>query len=205
MQSALVSTAVNISSSPSTLLPYRRVASIRLSVILDSRRVHIREPPKRLNLCTGRVANPGRLSERGKIAECRAERESGSRGSREFMRIIHHALPASNLSIWIYFFVVCRTTSGSLFPFGRTQFQRPTLALLSVPRRTVHLDDSPSLTLLVTTLYLSPFADSPYPYASEIHDESFARRKQRRNRTTFTLQQVKTRISIRVRMRPSSE
>lgn len=37
--------------------------------------------------------------------------------------------------------------------------------------------------------------DSPYPYASEIHDESFARRKQRRNRTTFTLQQVTNRIS----------
>lgn len=34
-------------------------------------------------------------------------------------------------------------------------------------------------------------ADSPYPYASDIHDESFARRKQRRNRTTFTLQQVR--------------
>ncbi len=34
--------------------------------------------------------------------------------------------------------------------------------------------------------------DSPYPYSSELHDESFARRKQRRNRTTFTLQQVNT-------------
>ena len=44
--------------------------------------------------------------------------------------------------------------------------------------------------LFLLFLCILPVPDSPYPYASEIHDESFARRKQRRNRTTFTLQQV---------------
>ena len=33
-------------------------------------------------------------------------------------------------------------------------------------------------------------ADSGYGLHAELHDDSFARRKQRRNRTTFTLQQV---------------
>ena len=35
-------------------------------------------------------------------------------------------------------------------------------------------------------------ADSGYGLHAELHDDSFARRKQRRNRTTFTLQQVTT-------------
>ena len=53
----------------------------------------------------------------------------------------------------------------------------------------------PKIILMVTpanclNAFLRHYSDSPYPYASEIHDESFARRKQRRNRTTFTLQQV---------------
>lgn len=32
--------------------------------------------------------------------------------------------------------------------------------------------------------------DTSYSYHPAIHDDSFVRRKQRRNRTTFTLQQV---------------
>lgn len=35
-------------------------------------------------------------------------------------------------------------------------------------------------------------ADTSYSYHPAIHDDSFVRRKQRRNRTTFTLQQVCT-------------
>lgn len=34
------------------------------------------------------------------------------------------------------------------------------------------------------------FADTSYSYHPAIHDETFVRRKQRRNRTTFTLQQL---------------
>lgn len=33
--------------------------------------------------------------------------------------------------------------------------------------------------------------DTSYSYHPAIHDDSFVRRKQRRNRTTFTLQQVR--------------
>lgn len=33
-------------------------------------------------------------------------------------------------------------------------------------------------------------ADTSYSYHPAIHDETFVRRKQRRNRTTFTLQQL---------------
>jgi hypothetical protein len=35
-------------------------------------------------------------------------------------------------------------------------------------------------------------ADTSYSYHPAIHDDTFVRRKQRRNRTTFTLQQVRT-------------
>lgn len=34
-------------------------------------------------------------------------------------------------------------------------------------------------------------SDSSYGYQSDLHDDNFVRRKQRRNRTTFTVQQVK--------------
>lgn len=34
------------------------------------------------------------------------------------------------------------------------------------------------------------FTDTSYSYHPAIHDETFVRRKQRRNRTTFTLQQL---------------
>lgn len=34
------------------------------------------------------------------------------------------------------------------------------------------------------------FSDTSYTYHPAIHDETFVRRKQRRNRTTFTLQQL---------------
>ena len=34
-------------------------------------------------------------------------------------------------------------------------------------------------------------ADTSYSYHPAIHDDTFVRRKQRRNRTTFTLQQVR--------------
>lgn len=36
------------------------------------------------------------------------------------------------------------------------------------------------------------FTDTSYSYHPAIHDDTFVRRKQRRNRTTFTLQQVLT-------------
>jgi len=36
-------------------------------------------------------------------------------------------------------------------------------------------------------------SDTSYSYHPAIHDETFVRRKQRRNRTTFTLQQVSRR------------
>lgn len=35
-----------------------------------------------------------------------------------------------------------------------------------------------------------PITDTSYTYHPAIHDETFVRRKQRRNRTTFTLQQL---------------
>lgn len=41
-----------------------------------------------------------------------------------------------------------------------------------------------------TTINSINFSDTSYSYHSSIHDENFVRRKQRRNRTTFTLQQV---------------
>lgn len=37
-------------------------------------------------------------------------------------------------------------------------------------------------------------SDSSYGYQSDLHDDNFVRRKQRRNRTTFTVQQVKEKI-----------
>uniref|UniRef100_A0A182R0S0 Homeobox domain-containing protein n=1 Tax=Anopheles farauti TaxID=69004 RepID=A0A182R0S0_9DIPT len=39
-------------------------------------------------------------------------------------------------------------------------------------------------------IIVSPHVDTSYSYHPAIHDESFVRRKQRRNRTTFTLQQL---------------
>lgn len=39
-------------------------------------------------------------------------------------------------------------------------------------------------------LFLWFVADTSYSYHPAIHDETFVRRKQRRNRTTFTLQQL---------------
>jgi len=41
---------------------------------------------------------------------------------------------------------------------------------------------------LLSAICYSP--DTSYSYHPAIHDETFVRRKQRRNRTTFTLQQV---------------
>lgn len=41
-----------------------------------------------------------------------------------------------------------------------------------------------------TDFYFFFFPDTSYSYHPAIHDETFVRRKQRRNRTTFTLQQL---------------
>lgn len=43
---------------------------------------------------------------------------------------------------------------------------------------------------LILILFYFFFADTSYSYHPAIHDETFVRRKQRRNRTTFTLQQL---------------
>jgi hypothetical protein len=50
-----------------------------------------------------------------------------------------------------------------------------------------------SLFILISSHLLSVLliADTSYSYHPAIHDDTFVRRKQRRNRTTFTLQQVR--------------
>jgi len=46
------------------------------------------------------------------------------------------------------------------------------------------------LQLIKIHIVLCSILDTSYSYHPAIHDDSFVRRKQRRNRTTFTLQQV---------------
>lgn len=49
------------------------------------------------------------------------------------------------------------------------------------------------LSLFILNLFFWQFdsiSDTSYSYHPAIHDETFVRRKQRRNRTTFTLQQL---------------
>lgn len=52
-----------------------------------------------------------------------------------------------------------------------------------------HGNESNLFTILYSPLMFN-LSDTSYSYHPAIHDESFVRRKQRRNRTTFTLQQV---------------
>ena len=52
------------------------------------------------------------------------------------------------------------------------------------------LKKSKPIVALIYFFFYNFLTDTSYSYHPAIHDESFVRRKQRRNRTTFTLQQV---------------
>lgn len=47
-----------------------------------------------------------------------------------------------------------------------------------------------NVTTVLNIFFFFYFPDTSYSYHPAIHDETFVRRKQRRNRTTFTLQQL---------------